>query len=815
MGEPNQMWNTTGLHNPIRDGDVLIVTAQDGSTTVTYTIDVIPPSTDAALSDLRYDGTLVPGFNPDTTAYHIEFPYGTTHVPTVTATVRDTGKATRVITQATGLTAPNNVATVVVTAEDGETQRTYTVTFTVAKNDKAEITAFNLPHATGPATIDTVARTIEFELGGSDDIDITNLVATFSLSAGATAKVNGVPQTSGVTSNDFTNPVTYVVTAENGIVVKEWTVSVTNVRVNSITIEGMEGRLDVGLNCTVPLVAVVKPECASNKAVTWSVVNGTGKATIDQNGVLTGTQLGTVTVRATATDGTGVVGSAQVTIRDYPILGVAWSPQSGSYEMQRLGDGRGKTGGTIFNNIYPWSGMNLCMLWPYDPEVRAYKGQYGFKLNDPDFPVMVEIPKFYYKREFDPATGTSKFWIAAQPTEGFSVHPAFVHTCARDHVHELDKLYVGAYEAGTIVDDYGDTILTSCSGVAPVVSEDMYTVRDHAEYRTYGCHALTDVDARDAITLLYMVEYANLDSQAVLGKGITELRYSPDDVVTVRTTSSKYITVSAATGAHYQVGDYVGLGIALGKGDIFERRKITAKTTVSGGNVRLTVDGFNNFTADVGNVLYHVAQPTGGCDSLNGVSGSAGGDKTSGRAAVSYRGFENLWGNVDEFVDGINIYYCEQEPADNRKPFVSNTVYMYFNNKFEPVSVDEEGTVYKYGYNPVNITLPENAGWITNFVYAEGDGWMLMPASTDSTDSSYIPDYYLESWDEEQTHDHKVLAAGGDWFSSSGAGMFHRNVSPYACNGIQADCKNDQYINIGSRLMVVPFGEDCLPRAVF
>lgn len=60
--------------------------------------------------------------------------------------------------------------------------------------------------------------------------------------------------------------------------------------------------------------AVVTPDNATNKSVTWSVDNGTGAATIDTNGVLTPTSLGTVTVKATAVDGSGVVGSKTVTI---------------------------------------------------------------------------------------------------------------------------------------------------------------------------------------------------------------------------------------------------------------------------------------------------------------------------------------------------------------------------------------------------------------------------------------------------------------------------------------------------------------------
>ena len=58
-------------------------------------------------------------------------PFGTTSVPTVAGTASDTKAKSVVPTQATTLVAPNNVATIVVTAEDNTTTKTYSVTFTV------------------------------------------------------------------------------------------------------------------------------------------------------------------------------------------------------------------------------------------------------------------------------------------------------------------------------------------------------------------------------------------------------------------------------------------------------------------------------------------------------------------------------------------------------------------------------------------------------------------------------------------------------------------------------------------------------------
>ena len=55
---------------------------------------------------------------------------------------------------------------------------------------------------------------------------LTALVATFELSASATAKIVDTTQESGTTANDFTSSVTYTVTAENGST-QDWVVTVT------------------------------------------------------------------------------------------------------------------------------------------------------------------------------------------------------------------------------------------------------------------------------------------------------------------------------------------------------------------------------------------------------------------------------------------------------------------------------------------------------------------------------------------------------------------------------------------------------------
>ena len=86
------------------------------------------------------------------------------------------------------------------------------------------------------------------------------------------------------------------------------------VLVNAISVTG-EGDATTVLNGgTLQMSAEVSPDNATNKNVSWSVEDGTGSATIDADGLLTATALGTVTVKAAAQDGSGVVGTKEIEV---------------------------------------------------------------------------------------------------------------------------------------------------------------------------------------------------------------------------------------------------------------------------------------------------------------------------------------------------------------------------------------------------------------------------------------------------------------------------------------------------------------------
>jgi hypothetical protein len=92
-------------------------------------------------------------------------------------------------------------------------------------NPATDFLQFSMAEQTGAATINASNHTIAIEV--AEGTNVTALVATFRLSALATAAVGSTPQVSGTTANDFTLPVVYAVTAGDGTTAQNWTVTVT------------------------------------------------------------------------------------------------------------------------------------------------------------------------------------------------------------------------------------------------------------------------------------------------------------------------------------------------------------------------------------------------------------------------------------------------------------------------------------------------------------------------------------------------------------------------------------------------------------
>ena len=173
-----------------------------------------------------------------------------------------------------------------------------------------------------------------------------------------------------------------------------------------------------------------------------------------------------------------------------------------------------------------------------------------------------------------------------------------------------------------------------------------------------------------------------------------------------------------------------------------------------------------NTQSAVGNGLVSnsSALHTGTADTLGATTGSAGTNN-----AVLWRGIENLWGNVDEWRDGINF-----DNAD---------IYVCLNpSKF----ADDTATNYtKIGYSKL-----QSNGYISETGFDTNNPWVQIPTVVSGSSSTYLCDYYYyynSGW--------IVACVGGYWGYGSRAGLF--------CLGAHYD--SSYYGSfIGSRLLVLP-----------
>jgi len=94
-------------------------------------------------------------------------------------------------------------------------------------SDACAITAFSFAGIASACEIDQAARTIAMTIPYEASEVIGTRTAVFTLSPGATAKVGTKAQVSGTTTNNFSSPVSYTITAENTLVTATYTVTTT------------------------------------------------------------------------------------------------------------------------------------------------------------------------------------------------------------------------------------------------------------------------------------------------------------------------------------------------------------------------------------------------------------------------------------------------------------------------------------------------------------------------------------------------------------------------------------------------------------
>ena len=376
-----------------------------------------------------------------------------------------------------------------------------------------------------------------------------------------------------------------------------------------------------------------------------------------------------------------------------------------------------------FDNIYPWSHMKTVNYDPTEEMITATIGDSNFKFDGSNGQVMTIIPEFYFKHWDD---GIKEHWqISRYALEGFTKVPGFM---------------LGRYVSGRTADNK----LISASGLFPEVFRNITAFRtdSRAVGKDFG-----QVDWRYfVVQLLYLVEYADYNSQAQLGNGYTNLRVGDNDKALVAETNANRIIIGTANANYFKVGQSISVGTkAAWNWEVARNRIITSITDYSEGDITGKAINFDGSPVNIaiGNVVWSTGQKSGECDSLGMKSGCLADDSKS---AVIYRGLENIFGNIWQFVDGINI-----------KDYVAYVCYNPANYVVDKFDGD---------YNEIGYTNASTNGYGKTLGHDENHPLIMFPTEVGGSTNTYLSDYY------NQNPGNRIALVGGGWGSGAGAGLW-------------------------------------------
>lgn len=272
--------NGTTVASQLVTGNIIIVTAQDGVTKVTYYLTVYPNSAKDITAFSLAAQTGAATINAASHTVAVQVAYGTDRSSLAASFILSADASAKVgnVNQISGSTVNDysTPVTYVIEAGDGSTQN-WIVTVTVALNGAKDIMAFSMATQTGAATISASAHTVSVKVAYGTGLN--GLVASFMLSPGATAKIGSTIQVSGTTANNFTSAVTYVVTAENGSA-QNWKITVTVAAASSakdivsFSLAEQTGPATIDTSAHTVTIEVAAGTDASNLVATFALSTG-------------------------------------------------------------------------------------------------------------------------------------------------------------------------------------------------------------------------------------------------------------------------------------------------------------------------------------------------------------------------------------------------------------------------------------------------------------------------------------------------------------------------------------------------------------
>lgn len=410
-------------------------------------------------------------------------------------------------------------------------------------------------------------------------------------------------------------------------------------------------------------------------------------------------------------------------------------------KFTRLAGAEHLTEGADFSKLAPWA-RKRCILAD-DGVVLAYRGETGYtetgklttaitKTVDGEekeyavgtpVQVMVEQPLFYVKTvPVSAKAATSgrgkqytkaRFYISPTPKAGFTPMKGF-----RDENGTLqNRIYLAAYE-GCIYDDSATAYLMADEQSADFAADKLSSI----------------ANAKPASGVTQLLTRANTRKLANnRGKG-----WQLHNIFALSATQWLMLVEYAA----YDCQSKVGKGVC-------------------------------DFTDDGSTNMAVVTGATAGLGDGSGIDPNAG---VNGKCSVSYRGEENLWGNIWTWLDGINIH--------NNLAAKESAIYLKEYGEYKD-DTDKDG-YERIDFDPLMVS----GGYQSALGYDPKYPELSLPTECSGNSSSGIASYWWNNYDGW-----RVARLGGHW--SSGA-----HCSPWYLYLYYASSYRNRYI--GGRLLYVP-----------
>lgn len=388
-----------------------------------------------------------------------------------------------------------------------------------------------------------------------------------------------------------------------------------------------------------------------------------------------------------------------------------------------------KNGGTVENNfdsLAPWSEIKSCNYDLTTKKIKAWFGDANFKFDGSKGDVFTYYPKTYWKiyqeNDYDYVL------LADYPKAGFT---------------EIDGFFMGRYNGSVVADD---GLLHTYSGLVPTTNKTIGAFRTLA--KALGDN-FSQLDWRYfVVQMLYLVEYANYNSQSMLGNGIQSRKY-------LRTLVAENNTNRAIVGSSsgYYVGQIIRIGTSDGGTQVADARKITAIEAYDENGVTgsaITFDGAAvNIAVD--NFVCTMAQITGQCDTLGMKSGCLNND---GYHSMIYRGIENIFANIWTWVDGINMISGKFYICKDHSLYASDTTENY----------------KQLGYNALGTE-----GYAKELDLDVDEPFFRFPKTVGGGSNTYLCDYYYNNANSIAEGAKRVARVGGSFGNGADDGLWYWN----------------------------------------